>query len=182
ALRAGLLQLPALTQYDAMERQANADVDAAKAAKHPDWGFGVDYSRRDPRFGDYLSAKVTFSLPLFASTRQDPIIDARVETAGSVRLERTAKLREVEASLDARLADHVMHHELLERARDTLVPLAKQRADLETASYGAGAASLSDVLSALLALAEAQTDVVDHQADVARDGATIVLTYGNEAQ
>ncbi|HEY2050483.1 MAG TPA: TolC family protein [Caulobacteraceae bacterium] len=182
ALRAGLLHLPALTQYDAMERQADADVDAAKADKHPDWGIGVDYSHRDPRFGDYLSAKVTFSLPLFASTRQDPIIDARVETAGRVRLERTAELRELEASLDARLADHVMHHELLERAQNTLVPLARQRADLESASYGAGSASLSDVLSALLALAEAQTEVVDHQADVARDGAAIVLTYGDEAQ
>lgn len=182
ALRAGLLQLPAVTQYDAMERQADADIDAARADKRSDWGFEVGYSHRDPRFGDYLSGKVSVSLPLFASTRQDPIIDARVETASGVRLERAAKLRELEAALDAALADHVMHHEQLMRATDTLVPLAKQRADLETASYGAGTASLSDVLSALLALAEAQTDVVDRQADVARDGATIVLTFGSDAQ
>lgn len=167
---------------DAMERQADADIDAARADKRSDWGFEVGYSHRDPRFGDYLSGKVSVSLPLFASTRQDPIIDARVETASGVRLERAAKLRELEAALDAALADHVMHHEQLMRATDTLVPLAKQRADLETASYGAGTASLSDVLSALLALAEAQTDVVDRQADVARDGATIVLTFGSDAQ
>lgn len=182
ALRAGLLQLPALTAYDAMERQAGADVDAAKADKHPDWSFELAWQHRDPRFGDMVMAQATVSLPLFASTRQDPIIDARVETASRVRLEREAKLRELEAALEASLADHVMHHEQLARASGTLVPLAKQRADLETASYGAGTATLSDVLSALLALAEAQTAVVDHQAEVARDGATIALTYGNDAQ
>jgi cobalt-zinc-cadmium efflux system outer membrane protein len=182
ALRAGLLQLPALAAYDSMERRAEADVDAAKADKHPDWGFEADYSHRDPRFGDYVSAKVTMSLPIFASTRQDPIIDARVETLSRVRFEREAKVREIEAALDASLADHVMHHEQFMRARDTLVPLAKQRADLESASYAATTASLSDVLSAFLALAEARTDLVDREADVVRDGARIVLTYGSDSQ
>jgi outer membrane protein TolC len=68
------------------------------------------------------------------------------------------------------------------RASDTLVPLAKQRADLESASYAAGTASLSDVLSALLAFAEARTDVVDRQADAARDAVRIALTFGAQAQ
>lgn len=182
ALRAGLLQLPALTAYDAAERQADADVDAAKADRHPDWGFEADYSRRDPRFGDFLSAKVTVSLPVFANTRQNPIISSRLETANRVRMQRQAKLRELEAGLSASLADHVMHHEQLDRATGTLVPLARQRADLERASFGGGTASLSEVLNALLALAEAQTLAVDREAEVVRDGARIVLTYGDDAR
>jgi len=182
ALRNGLDELPAIRDYDARVRQADADLDAAKADKHPDWGFSVGYSHRDPRFGDYLSAKATVSLPLFASTRQDPIIDARAETASRVRIERQAALREMLAALDSSLADHVMHHEQLSRASDTLVPLARQRADLETASYGAGTAGLIDALSAFLALAEARTAVIDRQADVERDSVRIVLTYGRDAQ
>jgi outer membrane protein TolC len=75
-----------------------------------------------------------------------------------------------------------MHHDRLHRALGTLVPLAKQRSDLETASYGAGTASLSDVLQAFLDLAEANIDAIDREADVARDGARIVLTYGSDAQ
>ena len=55
-------------------------------------------------------------------------------------------------------------------------------AELETASYAAGTASLSDVLQAELGLAEAVTDALDREADVARDGARIVLTYGVDAQ
>jgi outer membrane protein, heavy metal efflux system len=182
ALRTGLDQLPALTAYDAMGRQADADVDLAKADKRSDWGFELAWQHRDPRFGDMVMLQATVSLPLFASSRQDPIIDARVETASRVRLEREAARRELRAALDASLADHAMHHDRLHRALETLVPLAERRADLETASYGAGTASLSDALQASLALAEARIDAIDREADVARDGARIVLTYGSDSQ
>ena len=180
SLRAGLDQLPALAAYDAMGRQADADVDAAKADKHPDWSWELAYQHRDPRFGDMVMAQATVSLPLFGRTRQDPIIAARAETAGRVRIEREAARRELLAALDASLADHAMHHDRLHRALETLVPLAKRRADLETASYGAGTASLADVLQAFLAFAEARIDAIDREADVVRDGARIVLTYGSD--
>lgn len=182
ALRTGLDALPALTAYDALGRQADADTDLAKAEKHPDWSWELAYQHRAPRFGDMVMVQATVSLPLFGSTRQDPIISARTETAGRVRIEREAARRELLAALDASLADHAMHHELLARASDILVPLAKQRADLETASYAAGTANLSDVLGALLALAEARTAVIDRKADVERDAVRINLTYGRDAQ
>ncbi len=182
ALHAGLDRLPALAVYDAMGRQADADVDAAKADKHSDWGWELAYQHRDPRFGDMVMVQATVSLPLFASTRQDPIIAARTQTAGRVRIEREAARRELLASLDAGLADHAMHHDRLHRALETLVPLAKRRADLETAGYAAGTATLSDVLQAFLALAEARIDAINRDADVARDGARLVLTYGSDAQ
>ncbi len=182
ALRAGLDRLPALTTYDAQGRQADADVAAAKADKRSDWGWELAYQHRDPRFGDLVTVQATVSLPLFASTRQDPVIAARAETAARVRIEREAARRDLVASLDAGLADHAMHHDRLRRALETLVPLARQRADLETAAFGAGTASLSDALQAYLALAEAHVDAIDRQADVVRDGARIVLTFGEQAQ
>ena len=182
ALRAGVDQLPALTGYDAMGRQADADVNAAKADRHSDWSWELAWQHRDPRFGDMVMVQATVSLPLFASTRQDPIIAARQDTANGVRLDREAARRELLAALDASLADHAMHHDRLHRALDTLVPLAKRRAELETASYAAGTASLSDVLDAELSLAEAVTDALDRQADVAKDGARILLTYGIDPQ
>ena len=176
-LRAGLDRHPSLIAYDAMGRQADADVAAAKADKHPDWSWEVGYQHRDPRFGDMVSVGATVSLPLFANTRQDPIIAARAETASGVRLDREATRRALEASLDGDLADHAMHHERLARAEQTLVPLAKRRADLETASYAAGTASLSDVLQAFLAYAEARIDALNRKADVERDAVRINLSY-----
>ncbi len=182
ALRAGVDRLPTLAAYDARARQADADVGAAKADKQSDWTWELAYQRRAPRFGDMVMLQATVSLPLFASTRQDPVIAARIETAGGVRIEREAARRELLAALETSLADHAMHHDRLSRARETLVPLAKRRVELETASYAAGTAGLSDVLSAAVALAETVSDALDREADVARDGARIVLTYGVDAQ
>jgi cobalt-zinc-cadmium efflux system outer membrane protein len=177
ALRAGLDRHPSLLAYDAIGRQAGADVDAAKAEKHPDWSWEVGYQHRDPRFGDMALVGATVSLPLFAGTRQDPIIAARADVVNRVRFEREATRRALAASLDGDLADHLMHHERLARAEETLVPLAKRRAELETASYAAGTAGLSDVLQAYLALAEARIDALNREADVERDAVRINLTY-----
>jgi len=182
ALRAGLDDLPDLQVKTAAIGQAKADASLAQADKQPDWGYGVGYSHRDPRFGDYVSAKVTFSLPLFAATRQDPLIAAKLADVNRADLERVQMRRDLAAALESDLADHVMHHERLARARQSLVPLADRRAQLEAASYAGGEASLADVLTAYLALAEARIDLIDREADVVRDGARIVLTYGSDAQ
>jgi cobalt-zinc-cadmium efflux system outer membrane protein len=178
ALRAGLDDHSSLRAYDASLRQAEADVDMAKAGKRSDWAWDLAYQHRDPRWGDMVTAGVTVSLPLFASTRQDPVIAARVQTMAGVRSQKEAARRELQASLAADLADHAMHHDRLHRAQQTLVPLAQRRSDLETTSYAAGTAGLSDALAAQLALAEAHIDALDREADVARDGVRITLTYG----
>jgi cobalt-zinc-cadmium efflux system outer membrane protein len=177
ALRGGLDRHPSLLAYDAMGRQAGADLAAARAEKRPDWSWELAYEHRDPMFGDMVSLEATVSLPLFARKRQDPVIAARTETASRVRIEREATRRALIAQLDADLADHVMHHDRLMRAQSALVPLAKRKADLERSSYAAGTASLTDVLQAFIALAEARVDALDREADVVRDAVRINLTY-----
>lgn len=175
-LRAGLDRHPALLAYDATGRQADADVAAAKADKHPDWGWELAYEHRDPRWGDMVSVGATISLPLFASHRQDPVIASKADIASRVRIEREAVRRALAAQLDSDLADHAMHHDRLRRA-GTLVPLAERRAELERSSYAAGTASLIHVLQAALGLAEARVDALDREADVVRDAVRITLTY-----
>lgn len=182
ALRAGLEDLPAIGAYDAMGRQADADVALARADKWPDWSWDLTYQRRDPMYGDMVSIGASMGLPLFGKTRQDPVIAARASTASRVRYEREAARRALAASLEADLADHAMHRDRLMRARTTLEPLAARKADMETASYAAGTADLSDVLNAFMALAETKIDILDREADVQRDAVRIVLTYGSQAQ
>lgn len=180
-LRAGLDRHPTLLTFDAEVRVADADVAGAKAATSPDWGWELAYQRRDPMFGDMVSARVTVSLPLRQGQRQGPIIDARTTDATRARIDREAARRELIAALEADLADHRMHHDLWARARDTRLPLAQRRADLETASYAAGTAGLTDVLAAFTALADARLDVLDKEAQVMRDAVRINLTYGTDA-
>ncbi|WP_394760741.1 TolC family protein [Phenylobacterium sp.] len=179
-LRAALETNPTLLAYRSAASRADAEVNAARAAERPDWGWEVAYQRRDPRFGDMLSAGVTVSLPLFASSRQEPLLAARRADASRVHTDREDARRALAAQLDADLADHDMHHEQWMRTTGAVVPAATQRADLETASYAAGTADLADVLDAMTALADAKLTALEREAMVVRDGARIVLTYGND--
>lgn len=180
ALHAGLNRHPSLLTTEAAERRAAADVDAARAATRPDWGFEVSYGRRDPMFGDMVSAGVTVSLPLFKGTRQEPLIAARTADRNRVRIEREDRRRMLVAGLDGDIADHVMHHDQWRRAVEVLVPTAEQRAHLELSSYAAGRAAFDDVRVALTDLADAKLTALEREAMVARDGARIVLTYGSD--
>lgn len=179
-LRAGIDALPALRTQDARIAAADADVRLAHADKRPDWRVGASYGRRDPRFGDMASIGVSIDLPLFAGKRQNPKIDASASMARRSRLDREALRRELVAALDADLADHVMHHERWRNASDTLVPLAKRRAELDRDSYAAGKLDLGTALLSTLALAEAEVEKLNREADVARDAVRITITYGEE--
>ncbi|TCS11903.1 TolC family protein [Caulobacter sp. BK020] len=180
ALRTGLDQHPALAVRDAAVGEAYAGTRLAKAETSPDWGWEVAYQRRDPMFGDMVSAGVTISLPLWKHMRQAPMIAARTADLGRAQAQREDARRALRAQLDADLADHVMHHDQWLRARNRLVPLARQRADLETAAYGAGASGLSDVIDAFVGLADAQLTALDRETAVAIDAARLTLTYGTD--
>ncbi len=179
-LRAALLRHPDIQTADASVGRMQADVDAARADKRPDWGLNVAYQRRDPRYGDMVSAGVSMSLPLFTRTRQDPRIAARQAAASQAEAEREDTRRALAADLEAGLADHVMHHAQWMRARDVLLPLARQRSELDTASYSAGRAGLLDVIETRTALADAELTALDREADVARDAVRLTITYGSE--
>ena len=181
-LRAALEQHPDMISADAGIRRAEADVGAARAEKRPDWGVEVAYQRRDPRYGDMMSAGVTMSLPLFARSRQDPRIAARQSAQTQAEAEREETRRTLAADLEAALADHQMHHSQWQRAQHVLLPLARERSELETASYSAGRASLTDVIDAKTAFADAELTALDREAQVASDAIRLTITFGSDVR
>ncbi|MHA3795588.1 TolC family protein [Sphingomonas sp. YL-JM2C] len=182
ALRAGLDRHPAILMTGAQIGQADADVRVAEANRRSDFGVNLAYQHRDPRFGDYVSAGVTVSLPFFTRKRQSAEIGAAQAKATQAAVEREAARRALAADLETDIADHVMHHEQWMRAHDTLQPLAEERVRLEIASYGAGRASVVDVADAFAALADATLTTLDREALVATDGARLTLTYRSADQ
>lgn len=178
-LRASLRQHPTLGLAAATVGRAEADLRVAEAERRTDFGIDLAYQRRDSRFGDYVSAGVTIGLPLFKKRRQEPMIAARAADAGAARADADATLRALTADFEAGLADHMMHHGRWLRARDVFQPLAEQRVTLETASYGAGRATLTDIADAHAALADAILTTLDREATVVADGARLTLLYGS---
>lgn len=181
-LLAGVASLPSLRAMDAQSVAADADTQLARAEKRPDWKVSASYGRREPNYGDLASVGVSIDLPFFSRRRQDPKIAAAASEAARARFDRMASEREVLASLDSDLADHVMHHQRLENARRTLVPLSSKRAILDRDSYAAGKLDLGSALLSSLALAEAEIDALAREAEVARDAIRINMTYGADSQ
>jgi outer membrane protein TolC len=182
SLRASVDSNPLLGLPQARIGQMDADVRLAQADQKSDFGVEASYQHRDPRFGDYVSAGVTLSLPFFTRRRQAAVIAARQAEVGKVGAEREAARRALAANLEAGLADHSMHHEQWVRSRGTIEPLARERVTLETASYGAGRASLVDVVDAHIALVDAALTTLDREALVEIDGARLTLTYRSAAR
>ena len=177
-LRTRVAALPRLEALDAQSRVADADVTLAQADKRPDWRIGTSYGRRDPAYGDMVSVTLSIDLPFFGKRRQDPLIAARESEARRAGFMRQAGERDILAALDADLADLALHQQRLTNARQTLVPLAKRRAELDMASYAAGKLDLGSALLSTLALAEAEVEALSREADVARDVIRINYTYG----
>ena len=172
--------LPSLNALDAQTAAMDAETRLARADKKPDWKVTASYGRREPRFGDLVSVGVSIDLPLFSRKRQDPKIAARASEAERARFDRLAGEREIIAALESDLAEHTMHHARLENARDHLVPLARRRAKLDFDSYGAGTVDLGTALLTTLSVAEAEVDLLDREADVARQAVRINIIYAGE--
>ena len=181
-LSSSLGALPAIRARDAATVSAEAQTRLARADKRPDWTVSASYGRREPAYGDLVSVGVSIDLPLFARRRQDPKIAAAASEAERTRFDRMAAEREWAAALDGDLAEHAMHHQRLENARTTLVPLARQRAALDRDSYAAGKTDLGTALLATLSVAEAEVDLLNRQAEVARDAVRISITYAGDGR
>ena len=175
ALRGTLDRHPAMLVYQSNIARADAETREAEAEKHSDWGVEGAVHRREPEFGWMVSARVTLSLPLFAATRQDPLIAAKGAEANRMRLERDATYRRLLAELDSELADYDAAKESAERIRKTTLPLERQKVELQTASYRAGTAPIDALLSARRERVETELTAIERDAAVAKAAAKLAV-------
>jgi len=177
-LREALEGNPELLLSDVARERAEAEIRLARADKRPDFGVNVSYGRRNPDFGDVVSVMGSVTLPIFAGRRQNPRIAAAEAEASAVRLEREDQLRELTAQLETDLAIWRGALRQWQRAQEQLLPLARDRASLETASYAAGRADLIDVISAKSALAFFELEILEREEAAVSAAVTLQLTYG----
>ena len=181
-LRASLTRNPELAVADAARDRASAAIDLARADKRPDFGVSVSYGRRDQQFGDLVSVMGSVTLPIFAGRRQNPRIAAAEAEASAAQAEREDRLRGLQAQFETDLADWQSAMLQWQRTRDELLPLARERADLETASYGAGRAGLLDVIAAKTELVLLELEILDLEATAVAAATKLRLTYREHGQ
>ncbi|MGQ7245585.1 TolC family protein [Salinicola sp. V024] len=154
---------PGVLSLEAQTHTAEARVAEAKSEKRPDWGVELAYQHRDERYGDMVSAQVSFDLPLFTASRQDPTVRARQHNVERLQLERDALLRDQLRELDRQLADYAALSSQLKRAQTTWLNLVEQKVDLQYAAYRSGQGDLDAVLAARRELIDQRLRIVDLQ-------------------
>ncbi|QBB69436.1 hypothetical protein ELE36_03065 [Pseudolysobacter antarcticus] len=138
-----------LLAYDAAEQAATAEVDLARAEKTPDWSVEFDYAQRGPRYSNFITVQLRVPLPIFAASRQDPIIASKQAAVAQITAERTAAQRMHTAELRKTLAAWRSAKDRVHRYETELLPLADDRADAALAAYRGGRGDLQASLSAL---------------------------------
>ncbi len=179
ALQRELHQHPQLQAYTPMTQQAQARIREATAEKKPDWSWEVDYLRRGQEFGDMVNLQVSFDLPLFTSTRQNPRIAARHAELNQLEAEREALERQFAEQLDDELAELDRLQRALTRTREVLLPLARERSELSLADYRAGRGELETLLAARRELIETRLKEIDLEGQQAIAASRLYFAYGD---
>lgn len=142
-----------LQPWTAREREAEAALAAARASRHPDWRMEASYGVRGAGLPDMAMVEVGVSLPLFTRNRQDRAISARYAERDAVAAEHEDARRAQRAAVERVLADWQGWTRQVQRYRDTLLPLARDRTRAALAAYRGGAS--------LQAWLDARRDEVD---------------------
>jgi hypothetical protein len=128
--------------FEAKLAEARNDVAMARAERRPDWGTELSFAKRGPAFSDMVSLQFTIALPLFAKTRQNPVIAARSADVKRVEAERDAEIRMHTAELQQMVIDWQQLGEQLAQYERELMPLARERSRVSLAGYRAGRSDL----------------------------------------
>ena len=173
---------PALTAFAPMTREAEARVREAEADKDSDWSWELDYQRRGREFGDMVSVQFSVDLPIFPGSRQDPKIAARHAELNQLEAEREVISREHAQQLEDDLANYQRLERAVRRSQASLLPLAKEKVALSTASYRAGKGELTSVITARRELIETRLKQIDFEEQRALISAQLYFSYGESKQ
>jgi outer membrane protein, heavy metal efflux system len=171
---------PVLAALEPQARLLNAEISEARAAKIPDWSWEVDYQKRDDRYGDLISLQFKVDLPLFATHRQDPLIAAKHAERSSLDDEREAMTREHIEQLEADLADDERLRRAVKRQRDSLLPLAREKAELILSAYRIGKTELSAVINARREHINEQLKLIQLEGQQSQIATRLHLSYGEQ--
>ena len=181
-IRRSLANNPEILLAGAQLREMQARVDLARSDNRPDFGVSASYGVRERQYGDVFTVMGSITLPLFGKHRQQPLIAAAEAEALAAVASREDQVRAVAARFEADLAAWRSAYRQWQRAREELLPLARDRVSLETASYAAGRAELLDVIAAIRDLALLDIEILEREEATVAAATRLRLAYTEDVQ
>jgi outer membrane protein TolC len=148
-----LNQHPMARMADATISANRTQVEMAEQAYTPQFGVEVMYAYRqaDNMRGepasDLLSAYLTMDIPLFTDNRQDKNLNSAQYQVGASQYQKDAWLSQMNAQVNALMADKVNLLERIERFEQRLLPQAQARIEAVERGYQNNTAQFGDVIT-----------------------------------
>jgi outer membrane protein TolC len=172
---------PELAAFGPQGWVLDAEAAEAEAARKPDWSVALSYQLRGPQFSNMAGVEVSFDLPLFSGTRQEPRIAAKRAERTALNAEREALLREHAAQLASDLADYQRLSRALTRQREVLLPLAAEKVELTMAAWRGGKGELADLVAARRERIDAELKLIELEGERLQMAARLFFTYEADA-
>ena len=147
-LEANLERSPEIAALTPARTMADADLREAEAAKSGDWSWSLRYGKRGPAYSDFVSAQLTFDLPLSIDKRQQPQVEAKQKELIRIDAEREEVIRRQKQDLETQLNELDELSSKLNRLTQQTLGLTAQKTALTLAAYESGRDKLAAVLEA----------------------------------
>jgi outer membrane protein TolC len=174
---AALAAHPQLQVAAAEQQVAERQIEVAQQERNRDLSWSVMLGIR-PKYGEMVSASVSFPLQLNRRNRQDRVIAEAQERAGAARLRLEDARRELERDYRAAVADYRGGEAQLARIEREAVPAIESAFAAAEARYAAGAGTLDKPFAIIRRYVELTMESVEARARRARAAAEILYVVG----
>ncbi len=178
----GLHRHPEIEIFTPQAQVLDAQVAEAQAAKKSDWALEFAYQNRAAQFGDMVMLQVSFDLPVFAGSRQEPMIAARRAERTALDAEREAMLRAHAAELESDLAEYKRLASAIKRQRELLLPLVDEKITLALAAWRGGRGTLTELISARSERIDTELKAIALEGEQRQLAARLHYVYGAEQE
>jgi outer membrane protein TolC len=151
-------------------------VEGAEAAWDPNWGFQLTYQQRESGANfdgaDWVSAGVTFSVPLWASSSQQPRLRAAQAQHSSAEMNHQAVVRSARAQFDAGRAALQAANESIKVLNNKTLAV-EDEIQSQLSLYESGAGDYAPIIYGQLAALKLQGEIAVEQARAAATAARL---------
>jgi len=183
-IETSLVNHPKTKMSDAMIEAGNHGVRIAQEQYKPGFGVGVNYGLRDGNLPDgddrpdFLTAKVTFDVPLFTGKRQDKGLAASKYKAASAQYKRDDVLRNLQTMLETEHANWQRFDERAKHYDKTVIKQANENFEASLRAYQEDRTDFSSLIRAQVMELDTKLKSIRLKTDKAKAQARLLYLQG----
>ncbi|MCH8203376.1 MAG: TolC family protein [Proteobacteria bacterium] len=180
SLRQDLARHPSVSVEDAHILVRNHDIDLARQQYKPGWTIDVGYGARGAGRADFASVGIAIDLPFFTGKRQDRGLAAAKRERQAARLERDARLLELNKLLDRSYADWQRAGERVELYERAVTVRAMETTKAALGAYRSGVSDFAELIRSRLAEFDADLMLLRLRVDRGQVQAQLLYLQGKD--